>query len=98
MPCLKPVSLTCKTRLNILFWIKAIRVGQFSFKAYLHCRINKKCAKKGFLNGNSGVDADGGGGQVVSMLAFYSKEPSSYHAEVYNFYCVKIASKEQILI
>ena len=26
-----------------------------------------------------------GGGQVVSVLAFYSDDPSSNHAEVYNF-------------
>ena len=33
----------------------------------------------------------GGVGQVVSVLAFNSKDPSSNSAEVDNFYCVKIA-------
>ena len=32
-----------------------------------------------------------GGGQVVSVFAVYSDDLSSNPAEVYNFYCVKIA-------
>ena len=34
----------------------------------------------------------GGNGQVVSMLAFYSKNPSLTPAEAYNF-CVKLLLK-----
>ena len=32
-----------------------------------------------------GADGYSGGGQVVSVLAFYSNDPSSNPAEVYNF-------------
>ena len=35
-----------------------------------------------------------GGGQVVSVLAFYSDDPSSNPAEVYNF-SVKLLLKER---
>ena len=34
-----------------------------------------------------------GGGQVVSVLAFYSDDPSSNPAEVYNFFSVKLLLK-----
>ena len=35
--------------------------------------------------GNNVVSEGRGGGQVVSVLAFYSDDPSSNPAEVYNF-------------
>ena len=38
-----------------------------------------------------------GGGLVVSMLAFYSDDPSSIPAEVYNFY-VKLLMKRMKII
>ena len=38
----------------------------------------------------------GGGGQVVSVLAFYSDDLSSNLAEGNHFYCVKIAHKERM--
>ena len=31
-----------------------------------------------------------GGGQVVSMLAFYSNDPSSNSADAYSFFYVKV--------
>ena len=37
-------------------------------------------------------------GQVVSLLTFYSNYPSSNPAEVYSFYCVKIALVERNLM
>ena len=31
-----------------------------------------------------------GGGQVVSVLTFYSSDPSLTPAETYSFFCIKI--------
>ena len=36
-----------------------------------------------------------GGGLVVSVLAFYSDDPSSIPAEVYNFFCKNIVEKNE---
>ena len=36
-----------------------------------------------------------GGGQVVSMLAFYSDDPSSNPADIYSFFCKICVWKEQ---
>ena len=37
--------------------------------------------------GGGGVGGGGVGGQVVSVLAFYSDDPSSNPAEAYSFFC-----------
>ena len=37
----------------------------------------------------------GGGGQVVSVLAFYSDDPSSDPAEACNFFCKICVRKEK---
>ena len=42
-------------------------------------------------NFNSGC----GGGLVVSVLAFYSDDPSSIPAEVYNFFCKIVVEKNE---
>ena len=34
-------------------------------------------------------------GQVVSVLAFYSDDPSSIPAEVYNFFCKIVVEKDE---
>ena len=34
-----------------------------------------------------------GGGLVVSVLAFYSDDPSSIPAEIYNFFCKIVVEK-----
>ena len=36
-----------------------------------------------------------GGGLVVSVLAFYSDDPSSIPAEVYNFFCKIVVEKNE---
>ena len=36
-----------------------------------------------------------GGGLVVSVLAFYSDDPSSIPAEVYNFFCKIVVEKNK---
>ena len=36
-----------------------------------------------------------GGGQVVSVLAFYSKDPSLYPAEAYSFFCNIVFEKNE---
>ena len=36
-----------------------------------------------------------GGGLVVSVLAFYSDDPSSIPAEVYNFFCKIVVEKDE---
>ena len=36
-----------------------------------------------------------GGGLVVSVLAFYSDDPSLIPAEVYNFFCKIVAEKNE---
>ena len=36
-----------------------------------------------------------GGGQVVSMLAFYSNDPSSNSADAYSFLCKSCGWKER---
>ena len=36
-----------------------------------------------------------GAGQVVSVHAFYSDDPSSYTDEVYSFYSVKLLEKNE---
>ena len=36
-----------------------------------------------------------GGGQVVSVLAFYSDDPSSNPAEAYNFSCKNVFEKNE---
>ena len=37
-----------------------------------------------------------GGGQVVSLLAFYSNDPSSNPAKVYSFFCNIVFEKNKI--
>ena len=37
----------------------------------------------------------GGGGQVVSVYAFYSNDPSSNPADAYSFYCKIFVWKER---
>ena len=36
-----------------------------------------------------------GGGQVVSLLAFYSNDPSSNPAKVYSFFCNIVFEKNE---
>ena len=48
-----------------------------------------RCRKEIFVVGS-------GGGQVVSVLAFYSDDPSSKAAEVYIFYSVNCLKRTEI--
>ena len=54
--------------------------------------VLKKLWKEGF-NILIGLGRDGG--LVVSMLAFYSNDPSSIPAEVYNFFCKIVVEKNK---
>ena len=46
-------------------------------------------------NNKSTKIGHGGGGQVVSMLAFYSDDPSSNPTNAYSFFCKICVWKEQ---
>ena len=41
------------------------------------------------------ISLDRCGGQVVSVLAFYSDDPSSNHAEAYSFFCNIVFEKNK---
>ena len=43
----------------------------------------------------SNFDKGRGGGLVVSVLAFYSDDPSLIPAEVYNFFCKIVVEKNE---
>ena len=43
----------------------------------------------------SNFDKGRGGGLVVSVLAFYSNDPSLIPAEVYNFFCKIVVEKNE---
>ena len=47
------------------------------------------------LKQHTHVKGPGGGGQVVSMLVFYTNDPSLNPAEAYNFYYAKNCLKER---
>ena len=48
------------------------------------------------FKGRSKISLQGcGGGLVVSVLAFYSDDPSSIPAEVYNFFCKIVVEKNK---
>ena len=66
------------------------------FLAPVHFRLRFDLAMENKPNlGKIKPNMGCGGGLVVSVLAFYSDDPSSIPAEVYNFFCKIVVEKNE---
>ena len=73
-------------RLSDLSTLTTSTTNYVSFCFFLICCLFQPTHKMG---------SGGGGGLVVSMLAFYSDDLSSNPAEAYSYFCNKVVRKDR---